>query len=233
MDSDVCIRSACGALTPASMHTPWYSICSTCLDHKEAPCLEMSPAGHACPSHLATGPYAQQSCACAEPASAGPPQQRPHAAAHAAAANIPSSPVPSTVRVAQQTLRKRDYESELLDRLLNSAQAAAPVQGEPASSCLVNVCSFELRRKGLADSEIGVRHVVRAHCVCAIKKCTSYMAAQCCATQVCTSCLDVLRSTVPAVANVFFCVHICAKGYPAVPALQSVGTGSRVCNQRR
>lgn len=68
----------------------------------------------------------------AEPAVPGSPQQRPHAAVHAAAANIPSSPVPSTVRVAQQTLRKRDYESELLDRLLNSAQqAAAPAQGEP------------------------------------------------------------------------------------------------------
>ena len=34
------------------------------------------------------------------------------------------------VRVAQQTLRKRDFESELLDRLLNGAQAAAPAQGE-------------------------------------------------------------------------------------------------------
>lgn len=58
----------------------------------------------------------------------------------AAAANIPSSPVPSTVRVAQQTLRKRDYESELLDRLLNSAQAAAPVQGATACLSLVNDC---------------------------------------------------------------------------------------------
>jgi len=68
----------------------------------------------------------------AEPAPASMSQQRPETSVHAGVANIPSSPVPSTVRVAQQTLRKRDFESELLDRLLNGQQASAPAQGEDA-----------------------------------------------------------------------------------------------------
>ena len=46
-----------------------------------------------------------------------------------AAAAVSASPVQAAVRASQQTLRKRDFESELLDRLLNGAQAAAPSQG--------------------------------------------------------------------------------------------------------
>jgi hypothetical protein len=74
----------------------------------------------------------------AEPVAAAAPQTRLDAGTRAGpapigsspSASIPTSPVPSTVRMAQQTLRKRDFESELLDRLLNGAQAAAPAQGE-------------------------------------------------------------------------------------------------------
>ncbi|CAK0779799.1 hypothetical protein CVIRNUC_004855 [Coccomyxa viridis] len=47
-----------------------------------------------------------------------------------AAAAVSASPVQATVRASQQTLRKRDFESELLDRLLNGAQAAVPSQGQ-------------------------------------------------------------------------------------------------------
>lgn len=43
--------------------------------------------------------------------------------------SIPLSPVPPSFRIGQQGLRKRDYESELLDRLLNSAAGPAFVPG--------------------------------------------------------------------------------------------------------
>ena len=91
--------------------------------------------------------------AVAEPAPAGPPQQRQSVAAHAAAANMPSSPVASTGRVAQQALRKRDLESELLDRLLNGPQAAVLAQGPPAPAppcaSATRDCSVSTRRRRL------------------------------------------------------------------------------------
>lgn len=43
--------------------------------------------------------------------------------------SIPLSPMPPSFRGGQQGLRKRDYESELLDRLLNSAAGPAFVPG--------------------------------------------------------------------------------------------------------
>ena len=61
----------------------------------------------------------------AEPTAALMPQQQ----RTDAAAAVSASPVQATVRASQQTLRKRDFESELLDRLLNGAQAAVPSQG--------------------------------------------------------------------------------------------------------
>ncbi len=45
--------------------------------------------------------------------------------------SIPKSPMPSTLRMSQQVLRKKpkDFESELLDRLLNSNPPSAPAAG--------------------------------------------------------------------------------------------------------
>ncbi|CAL8468308.1 g7848 [Coccomyxa elongata] len=50
--------------------------------------------------------------------------------------SIPKSPMPSTLRMSQQVLRKKpkDFESELLDRLLNSNPPSAPAAVPGASS---------------------------------------------------------------------------------------------------
>ena len=52
--------------------------------------------------------------------------------------SIPKSPMPSTLRMSHQVLRKKpkDFESELLDRLLNSNPPPAPAAGLLSRSLL-------------------------------------------------------------------------------------------------
>jgi hypothetical protein len=61
-----------------------------------------------------------------------------------AGGSIPKSPVPSTLRMSQQVLRKKpkDFESELLDRLLNSYAATAPAPGVQSTARLPEAYLF-------------------------------------------------------------------------------------------
>ncbi|BDA43741.1 hypothetical protein COCOBI_04-7570 [Coccomyxa sp. Obi] len=63
----------------------------------------------------------------------GPPRPAPQPSG---GSSIPKSPMPSTLRMSQQVLRKKpkDFESELLDRLLNSNPPSAPPAVPGASS---------------------------------------------------------------------------------------------------
>lgn len=68
--------------------------------------------------------------------------------------SIPKSPVPSTLRMSQQVLRKKpkDFESELLDRLLNSYAPSAPAPGVHACTVLLYCCkqAFQCARHSYA-----------------------------------------------------------------------------------
>ena len=92
---------------------------------------------------------------------------------HAAAANMPSSPVALTVRVAQQALRKRDLESELLDRLLNGPQAAAPLQGPSALSApcasVMHDCSVNIRCRRLRTAAATITHSMMSFASCNLR----------------------------------------------------------------
>lgn len=66
---------------------------------------------------------------------AGMQQQQPAVAA-AVPAMQQAAPVPAgDVRVPQQVLRKRDFESELLDRLLNGLVQPPPTSPAPGMLC--------------------------------------------------------------------------------------------------